>query len=167
MKFQTVVVACGMDIDVYGPESVRHNDSFTLDDSFMEDRWGELFEGDAIWSKIFGDSAYVTGRVLQCGGGRGMASVRESIEWTYKDLKGEWKYMDYRHVLQLRKQPIAKIFFNCMLLRNAYITMHGSQSCEYFVCLPPSFEQWLEQGPSAHPLPRNNIWSPDYRPVDV
>ena len=149
---------------MYGPESVRHNDSFTLDDSNIEQRFEALQAGDPFFFKIHGDSAYVNGVVLATGGGRGMASVRESIEWTYKDLKTLWKYMDYRHVLQLRKQPIAKIFFVCMLLRNALVTMHGSQSVEYFVCLPPSFEEWCSQGPSAHPLPSNNIWSPQYVP---
>ena len=76
--------------------------------------------------------------------------------------------MDYRHVLQLRGQPISKIFFNCMLLRNAYVTMHGSQSVEFFVCLPPTFEEWVEQGPSARPMPTNCIFSTDYvPPVEV
>ena len=136
-----------MDVIVYGPDSVRHNDLFMLGYSKLERQWEALFEGDALKLKIFGDSAYNDGPVFGTGGGRGMASVREAAEWSYKDLKGQWKYLDYRHVLQLRKQPIAKITFVCMLLRNAYVTMNGCQSTEYFVMIPPTFKEWLEQGP--------------------
>lgn len=95
MKYQTVVHACGMDMDVYGPESVRHNDSFTLDDSDIELRWEDVQTGEVRLFQIFGDSAYVDGRVMRTGGGRGMASVRESIEWTYKDLKGHFFLSSY------------------------------------------------------------------------
>ena len=44
------------------------------------------------------------------GHGKGMSSVRETIEWDYKDLKGLWKCTDYKNGLKMRKQPIAKIF---------------------------------------------------------
>ena len=56
-------------------------------------------------------------------------------------------------MLKLRNQPVAKIMFVCMLLRNAYVTMNGSQVSEYLISLPPSFEHWVSQGPSARPLP--------------
>ena len=66
--------------------------------------------------------------------------LREPIEWSYKDVKGIWRYCDYEHVLQLRKQPVAKIFFVCQFLCNVYVTMDGSQVAEYlgiqifFIC---------------------------------
>ena len=52
---------------------------------------------------IFGDSAYMDDDYLLTGGGRGMSSVREPIEWDYKDVKSQWKYLDYKHA------PLAKI----------------------------------------------------------
>jgi hypothetical protein len=36
---------------------------------------------------MHGDSAYITDDYLVSGGGHGMASVREIIEWNYKDVK--------------------------------------------------------------------------------
>jgi hypothetical protein len=36
------------------------------------------------------------------------------------------------------------------------------QTAEYLEMMPPSFEDWTSQGPAAHPLPRNCVWSPDY-----
>ena len=47
--------------------------------------------------------------------------------------------------------------FVCLLLRNAYVTMHGSQIPEYLVLKPPSFEEWTSQGPRARPMPNNSI----------
>ena len=78
-----------------------------------------------------------------------------------------WKYCDYKHVLQLRKQPIGKIIFVCMLLRNAHATMNANQSAEYFVMMPPTLEEWLSQGPRAHPIPDNSIFSPNYVRDDI
>ena len=87
LKYQTIVLANGMDFQVYGPISCRNNDLTSLDRSNIEKDFMELQQTDAIKLKIFGDSAYDESEVLGSGGGRGMASVRESVEWTYKDLK--------------------------------------------------------------------------------
>ena len=162
MKWQTLILANGMDLHVYGPESCHHNDLFTLAESNILLDFEALQAGQLRLLKIFGDSAYADGRVLGTGGGRGMASVRETIEWSYKDLKAQWKYCDYRHVLQVRKQPIAKIVFVCMLLRNAYVTMNGGQVGEYLNMMPPTLEEWLAQGPQAHPIPLNSCFHPNF-----
>jgi len=37
--------------------------------------------------KILGDSAYWPSDVIVSGGGRGIAAVRQPIEYNYKDLK--------------------------------------------------------------------------------
>ena len=114
---------------------------------------------------MFGDSAYNPSDVIHNSEslpGRGFSSVREIIEWSYKEVKSLWKYCDYKHVLQLRNQPVAKIFFVCLLLRNVYVTIHGSQVGTYMDMMPPTLEEWTEQGQQARPLPNNNIWSPDF-----
>ena len=49
-----------------------------------------------------------------------------------------------------------------MLLRNAYVTLHGSQSTEFFCMLPPTLEQWLAQGPKAKLIPNNCVFSANY-----
>ena len=94
--------------------------------------------------------------------GRGFSSVRQLIEWCYAEFKALFKYCDYKHVLQLRGQPVAKIFFVCLLLRNVYVTVHGSKAITYMEMLPPTLEEWTSQGPNARPLPNNCIWSENY-----
>ena len=162
MKFETVILANGMDLTVFGPETVRHNDLFMKGASKVEERFKALQQGRALFLKIFGDSAYIDTDTVGTGGGRGMASVRETIEWSYKDLKVLWKYCDYRHVLKIRKQPVAKIVFVCMLLRNAHVTMCGGQGGEFLDMAPPTFEEWVSQGPSAHSIPLNCFFHPAF-----
>ena len=168
MKWQTIIIACGMDIHVFGPLSARSNDLTALGKSCIEDLLRALFEEMGnLFYLLFGDSAFVPCDVMATNEtypGRGMCSVREPIEWSYKDVKTLWKYCDYKHVLKIYKQPVAKIFFVCMLLRNALVALHGCQTTGYFEMLPPSVEEWTEQGPHARPLPPNFLFSPDYDP---
>ena len=70
---------------------------------------------------------------MKVGLGRGMSSIREMVEWEYKEVKMMWKYIDYSHALQLRKQPVAKIVFIVMLLKNAYVTMNATQTGEFYM----------------------------------
>lgn len=109
MKWQTVTMANGMDFNVWGPASVRRNDLFTLAQSHILQNLKNVQEGKRLQFKIYGDSAYFDEQYLATGGGIGMSAVRESIEWRYKDLKTMWKYLDYRHVLKSRQQPISKM----------------------------------------------------------
>jgi len=131
--------------------------------SEIEEQLEVLQRNERLKFVILGDSAYSRSDYIVTGEGlRGLASVREPIEWEYKDLKVLWKYCDYKKALQLRKQPLAKIFFVCMLLRNAHCCMNGSQCSVFFGMPPPSFEEWTSQGPRAHPIPDNSIFSPNF-----
>jgi hypothetical protein len=94
IKWQTVMLANGMDLHVYGPGSVRHNDNWMLTQSDIVAKFVTAQVGKAMQYKIFGDSAYSDGPHMVTGGGRGLASVRETIEWEYKDLKTYWSAQD-------------------------------------------------------------------------
>ena len=148
-----------MNLHVWGPASVRRNDNFTLGKSNIEQKLRVLQAQQPLKFKIIGDSAYSDDDIIGTGGGKGIAAIREPIEWNYKDLKMLWKYLDYRHVLKLRKQPVAKFVFVCMLFRNAHCTLYGSQTAEYFNLPAPTFDEWLSQGPNAQPIPSDIIWS--------
>ena len=97
-----------------------------------------------------------------CRPGGGPIVEWETVEWEYKDVKGQWKYLDYRHALKITNQPLAKIVITCFILRNALNTMYGSQTSLYFDILPPTFEEWVHQGPQAHPIPTDSLFHPDY-----
>ena len=158
LKWQTTTMANGMDFEVWGPASVRRNDNFTLHRSNIENKLAQLQEGRQLKYKMHGDSAYSNSDWIVSGGGKGMAAVRESIEWTYKDLKNMWAFCNYERCLKLVNQPLAKIFFVCMLLRNAHITLNGCQTSAYFNMLPPTLDDWTKNGPQFKPIP-NDIFN--------
>ena len=162
LKMQTVFMPNGMDFEVWGPVAVRHNDNYTLSNSSILEKLEQCQLGNPVKYVIFGDSAYSDDDYLLTGGGRGMASVRETVEWEYKDLKGQWKCLDYRHALKIKNQPLAKIVITCMILRNALNTIYGSQTSVYFNILPPTFEEWVHQGKQARPIPTDSLFNPQY-----
>jgi len=102
---------------------------------------------------MYRDSAYFNDKYLVTGGPRGMDSVREIIEWSYRDLKTNWKVCNWKVCLKLRQQPVAKIIFVCMLLRNISCTIQQSQVSDHFRCAAPYFDDWISQGPKGRPLP--------------
>jgi hypothetical protein len=58
-----------------------------------------------------------------------------------------WRLVDYKKALKIRKMRVAEMYLLAMLLRNAYVTMNGSQTSKYFSIEPPSFSEWVAQGP--------------------
>ena len=162
MKWQSVTMANGMDFEVWGPASVRHPDAFTLNGSKIEEKLAQCQAGRPLKFKMHGDSAYFDDEFLATGGGRGMSSVRESVEWGYKDLKTIWKVCDWTNVFKLRNQPVAKIMFVCFLLKNIHTTFYACQTAAHFLCQPPTFEDYISQGPKAHPIPEDIIFSDNY-----
>jgi hypothetical protein len=167
MKWQSVTMANGMDFEIWGPVSVRHPDAFTLNGSAIEEKLAQCQEGRPLKFKMYGDSAYFDDEFLATGGGRGMSSVRESVEWGYKDLKTIWKVCDWRNVLKLRDQPVAKIMFVCFLLKNIHTTFYACQTAVHFLIQPPTFEDYISQGPKAHPIPNDIIFSDNYEGGDL
>lgn len=169
MKWQSITMANGMDFEIWGPVSVRHPDAYTLNHSKIEEKLEQCQQGNNLQFKIHGDSAYFDDEYLATGGGRGMASVRESIEWSYKDLKNTWKVCEWKICLKLKNQPIAKMMLVCFILKNVLTTFYGCQTAEYFQCMPPTFDDYISQGPRAHPIPPDIIFSqnPEAQNIDV
>jgi hypothetical protein len=158
LKWQTISLPNGMEFHVWGPLSVRRNDNHMLNRSQILQQLEDLQAENEIKFILHGDSAYSEDDYMHVGGGRGFASVRQSIEWNYKDIKTQWKYCDYKHALKLHNQPLSKIFLVCILLRNAYTTMNACETALFFNCPAPDFETWIAQGPKGRPIPDDSIF---------
>ena len=59
--------------------------------------------------------------------------------------------LDYTNVLKIRQMPVGDIYLSGLILRNAYNSIRPGQSSQYFNLSPPTFEEWIAQGPSARP----------------
>jgi hypothetical protein len=161
MKWQTVDLPNGMNFHVWGPISIRHPDCTSLEESHINDLMMNLQVGDEMQYAIYGDSAYIfvpDSHVLarhnnnpnspqHIAENRILSSCRETIEWDYGDVGTMWALVDYKKVLKMRKMPVRDMYMTAMLLRNAYVTMKGCTTCEYFNCIPPTFQTWIRAGP--------------------
>jgi hypothetical protein len=61
--------ANGMDFDVYGPASVRHDDNFTIAFSDIE-KISVMQEGEEKKFKLYGNSSYFNEELLASGCGK-------------------------------------------------------------------------------------------------
>ena len=77
LKWQSIILANGMNLQLYGPLFVRRNDLKALKRSVFDENFNRF--------KNFGDSAYDDSDTNVRGAVQAMASVRETIEWSYKD----------------------------------------------------------------------------------
>jgi len=58
----------------------------------------------------------------------------------------KFKTLDYHHLLKMRKMPVSKMFVCATILRDAFVTMNGSETGNYFTCKAPTIEEWTSQG---------------------
>lgn len=162
MKYQTVDLPNGMNLHVWGPISVRHNDLVSLHDSNINNRLVQLQLGEDLQWVIYGDSAYIhvpDSHILarhhnelntdrQTLENQSLSSCRECIEWDYGDVGAMWSMVDYKKVLKMQLMPVKNIYLTAMILRNAHVTMNGGVTAEYFNLVPPTFETWTSRGPA-------------------
>lgn len=73
-----------------------------------------------------------------------MSSVREAVEWSYKDIKQQFTTMDFARMLKVRKAPIAQMYKMSILLWNVKVCLHGGgQVGMNFGCAPPTLQEYL------------------------
>ena len=75
---------------------------------------------------------------------KAMSSVREAVEWTYKDVKKMWTSQEFQRGLKVRKGPIALLYKASALPRNVYVCMYArEQTKSYFYISPPTLAEYL------------------------
>lgn len=163
MKFQTIEFPDGLCGPAYGPSSGRHNDLW----SFRESRIAEAFdivqrvpkdaEGlpNEVQYKNYGDGIYINGYHIKTkhvgnnlpahkiAENDGMAACRESIEWSYGEIKQLFPFLLEKEKLKLTNMPVGEIYFTCLLLRNCYNCLYGSKTSSTFGILPPTLEEYM------------------------
>ena len=158
-----------MNMHVWGPISVRHNDLVSLHESQINDKLVQLQAGEELQWVIYGDSAYVhvdDSHILarhhhgednterpdnterQKLENVALSACRECKEWDYGDVGVMWSMVDYKKILKIQLMPVKNIYLTAMILRNAYVTMNGGTTSEYFNLIPPTFEIWCGGGPA-------------------
>jgi hypothetical protein len=153
LKHQTVDIAHGFTIDMYGPTSVRRNDLRLLGLSRINERMAAMQVGGEPVTG-YGDSIYPhfshMRSCLRVGGVGALdedevvdndsyKSVRISIEWNYMNTSNLFRYLKIFNKLRVMKSTVVcKIYILCTILRNCHIALYGGISSNYFDIFLPS-----------------------------
>ena len=152
LKFQTVTAPNGLIIHVFGPINGRRHDSFLLRSSQLLESLAQLTVNAGLHFCIFGDSAYpINDFILRMNKGPGlsreqvafnteMSKHRVTVEWGYRDIIENFKFVDYAKNLKLFLQPIASYYKVGALLTNCKNIMRSTNSnnktAVHFQCEP-------------------------------
>jgi hypothetical protein len=163
LKHQTVDIAHGFTIDMFGPTSLRRNDLFLLGKSRLTQRLAELFAGEAIPYNVYGDSIYphlphlrsswrgVNGITdEQKAENNAYKSVRISIEWNYGVTSNLFQYLRNLDKLKVMNNSyVVKVYTVATLLRNCHVALYGGISSSYFELSMPDdmLQKYLRQEP--------------------
>ena len=165
LKWETVDLPNGMIAFAWGPVSVRHNDLFTLRHSKLNDLIRDCQLGLAVQYAIYGDSAYQHCRLSHLRArhnydditpheqseNRVMSTVRETIEWSYKDMGQMFPLLNVDQILKVRSMPVGKMYQAAMIFKNCINCFRHNQTSQYYHLNPPNLETYLSQGPRARP----------------
>jgi hypothetical protein len=155
LKHQSVIIAHGFTIDLYGSTSVRRNDLKLLADSHINARVRALQpegpEDGPPMVGMYGDSIYprmsnlrsawkhknqTRGQKLE---NKVMKSVRISIEWSYGAISNVFHYLRNLDKLKvMRSTHLTHVYMVCSLLRNCHIALYGGIESNYFNLTLPS-----------------------------
>ena len=173
LKHQTLDIAHGITIDLFGPTSLRRNDLELLRNSRINEHIGVVQAGDVDHVKIFGDSAYKV-----CSHMRSyyqyklkdlknlltddeyttlkdcnykMKIVRISIEWNSGMTAKIFRYIQNTDKLKImQRDGVSKIYTVATLFRNFHVAKYGGQPSNYFSLprLPYNFlDAYINQTP--------------------
>ena len=155
LKHQSVVIAHGFTIDLFGPTSVRKNDLKLLANSHINARVAALYGlfclyGDSIYPRMSNlKSAWKQRNQTpqQKLENKTMKSVRISIEWSYGAVSNLFHYLRNLDKLRLlRSEHLKRVYTVCHLLRNCHVALYGGIESNYFdITLPDDMlEMYLE-----------------------
>ena len=159
LKHQTLDLAHGFTIDMFGPTSLRRSDLHLLAESNINTRLAEVQEGSAKQLKGFGDSIYPNDShvdsyhkgtdltVRQRRENGKMKRVRIAIEWNYGVTANLFRYLKNIQKLKVMNgATVAKVYTVATILRNCHVALYGGISSSYFNIRIPDdmLEQYLQ-----------------------
>jgi hypothetical protein len=155
IKFQSVTTPDGLMALLHGPVAGSRHDSFMLYDSNLLNQLRELMpEGTDVYA-IYGDPAYPQSGYI-FGGFRNpadgsieaefnttMSSVRESVEWGFKDVISQFRFLDFKIAQKVFLIPTAQYYMVGAFLHNLRSCFYGNETACYFDAVPMSIDAYL------------------------
>jgi hypothetical protein len=146
VKFQSVVTPDGYIALMYGPIEGSRHDSTMLAESQLLNTLQILMPGDdglPIY-KLYGDPAYSISLYLckaipnaapgseEAQWNKEMSSVRQIVEWGFKEIVAQWKFLNNKEEMKVFKIPVAHFYICAAFLTNLRNCYYGGQISQYF-----------------------------------
>lgn len=156
LKWHSVITPDGLHAHVFGPvEGRRHDETLYKESGLTKilDEYSWDPEGNPL--AVYGDPAYGIGRHLLSpfkGAGLSdeqqafnarMSKVREAVEWGFGDAVRQFAFLDFSKNLKVLLQPVGLLYSVALLLSNAHTILHQPQISQYFICQPPTLQEYF------------------------
>ncbi|KAJ8931479.1 hypothetical protein NQ314_015600 [Rhamnusium bicolor] len=154
VKYQSVICPDGIVISLKGAYPGRRHDSGIFRESGLYEELEQcaVFENGENYV-LYEDQAYGIKRVMslskQGNNSRiqtfntDMSACRQAVEWGFQKIITEFAFVDFKKNQKLFVQEIEKIYLTAMILTNCHTCLYGSQTTEYFHCIPPNLEEYI------------------------
>lgn len=138
---------------LHGPVPGSRHDSFMLYDSGLLTQLRELMsEGNTLYS-IYGDPAYPQSAYIFSGYRNPregsieanfntiMSSVRETVEWGFKDVISQFRFLDFKIAHKIFLIPTAQYYMVGSFFHNLRTCFYGNETSSYFDAVPMSIDE--------------------------
>jgi hypothetical protein len=75
---------------------------------------------------------------------RKMAKVRECVEWGFKEITTQFKFLDLKTNMKIYKVPVGLLYTVAVFFQNIRSTFYGNQTSEYFDITPMNLIEYLD-----------------------
>jgi len=158
IKFQSVVTPDGLIACLFGPINGRRHDSFMLRVSHILEQLDQLMPIDGVMYALYGDPAYPQFPYLmtpyrnpgegsvQAAFNTTMSSVRETVEWNFKEIVCQFAYLDWKAGMKIFERPVAKYYTVAAFFTNIRSLVYQNQMAVHFKCAAGqySIEEYLD-----------------------
>jgi hypothetical protein len=155
LKYQSVVMADGMIVSLSGPYPGNRHDVYMLNESRLIENLSNINYEDNDRFFIYGDAGYTSKRHLLTGYqgidlsttqkhfNRVMSSIREPVEWCFKDIIQKWGFLRDKWNLKSGLQPVGNYYRVAAILTNCHNCFYPNQTSQYFGCKPGTIYEYL------------------------
>lgn len=154
MNFSTPT---GMICNLYGRERGSMHDGRMFAESQLLQQLTEKMEEFDVQYCVYGDSGYGENPVirrpfsnaatlqdqLKRQQNKAMSSVRQAVEWGFKEVNTKFAFVDYKKQMRLFEKLVNVLYRVAVLLANCHNCLHPNQASKYFDLEPPNVEDYL------------------------
>ena len=156
LKYQSVYLPDGMYGHFAGPFLGSSHDSSMLTESGLREELENLFPNEDYHIYVdpaYPQSAYIFGAIRSVHGipltreqqqfNTSFSSVRETVEFGFKEITQQFAYTDFKATQKIYKTPVGCFYISAVFLQNLRTTLYSNQTAMMLNVAPPSLLEYI------------------------